>query len=249
MDLLDESLCFRHDICWSVSMVDARNSRVASPGSIRAVALDYGEVLCHRPSPEALAEMAGIFGINEDKFLPIYRSSRNPYDRGDLSPRDYWAEFAGRAGVTIHPHQIESLRRLDMQMWSNVNQEMTEWLASIHSRGIKTAILSNMQTDMAAHVRKNFAWLRHFDHQIFSCEVRAIKPDPVIYRHSLALLKIAPSEVLFIDDRDENIQAARAAGIRGIVFESVEHLRKNLQALGFPVLPAPGTDGHSGIDR
>ncbi len=230
-------------------MVDARNSRAASPGSIRAVALDYGEVLCHRPSPEALAEMAGIFGINEDKFLPIYRSSRNPYDRGDLSPRDYWAEFAGRADVTIHPHQIESLRRLDMQMWSNVNQEMTEWLASIHSRGIKTAILLNMQTDMAAHVRKNFAWLRHFDHQIFSCEVRAIKPDPVIYRHSLDLLKIAPSEVLFIDDRDENIQAARAAGIRGIVFESVEHFRKDLQALGFPVLPASGTDGHSGIDR
>ncbi len=230
-------------------MVDARNSRVASPGSIRAVVLDYGEVLCHRPSPEALVEMAGIFGIDEDKFLPIYRSSRNPYDRGDLAPHDYWAEFAGRADVTIHANQIESLRRMDMQMWSNVNREMTEWLASIHSRGIKTAILSNMQTDMAAHVRKNFSWLRHFDHQIFSCEVRAIKPDTVIYRHSLALLKIAPSEVLFIDDREENIQAARAVGIRGIVFESVERLRKDLQALGFPILPASGTDGHSGIDR
>src|SRR5260370_6938283 len=53
--------------------------------------------------------------------------------------------------------------------------------------------LSNMQSDMAAHVRKNFAWLSHVDHQIFSCEVRAIKPDPAIYRHSLSLLKIAPS--------------------------------------------------------
>src|SRR5260370_17358144 len=108
-----------------------------------------------------------------------------------------------------------------MQMWSNVNQEMTEWLASIHSRGIKTAILSNMQTDMAAHVRKNFAWLRHFDHQIFSCEVRAIKPDPVIYRHSLPLLNIPPSAMLFIDHRNENIHAARAAGSCWIVFESV----------------------------
>jgi putative hydrolase of the HAD superfamily len=136
-----------------------------------------------------------------------------------------------------------------MQMWSNVNQEMTEWLASIHSRGIKTAILSNMQTDMAAHVRRNFAWLRHFDHQIFSCEVHAIKPDPVIYQHSLALLKIAPSEVLFIDDREENIQAARAVGIRGIVFESVERFRKDLQALGFPILPGSSADGNSHADR
>ena len=230
-------------------MVDERNSHLASSQTISAVILDYGEVLCHRPSPEALAEMAGIFGIDEDKFLPIYRSSRNPYDRGDFTGDTYWAEFARRAGLTIQANQIESLRRLDMQMWSSVNRKMTEWLASIHSRGIKTAILSNMQTDMAAHVRKNFAWLRHFDHQIFSCEVRAIKPDRVIYQHSLALLKIAPSEVLFIDDREENIQAARAVGIRGIVFESVERFRKDLQALGFPILPGSSADGNSHADR
>ena len=134
-------------------------------------------------------------------------------------------------------------------MWSNVNQEMTEWLARIHSRGIKTAILSNMQTDMAAHVRKNFAWLSHVDHQIFSCELRAIKPDPVIYRHSLSLLRIAPSETIFVDDREENIQAARAAGIQGILFESVSQLRKDLQELGFSILPGSGVDGNSRTGR
>ncbi len=225
-------------------MVDAKNSHVASRETIRAVVLDYGEVLCHRPSPEALADMAGVFGIDEDKFLPIYRSSRNPYDRGDFTPHAYWAEFARRAGVTIHAHQIENLRRLDMEMWSNVNREMTEWLVLIHSRGFRTAILSNMQTDMAAHVRNNFAWLRHFTHQIFSCEVRSIKPDPAIYKHALSLLETPPSKVLFVDDREENIQAARATGIRGILFESVERFRKDLQELGFPILPASGADGN-----
>ena len=230
-------------------MVDEKDSRSAPAGPIRGVILDYGEVLCHRPSPEVLAEMAGIFGIDEDKFLPIYRSSRNPYDRGDFTGHDYWIEFARRAGVTLHTHQIDSLRRLDVQMWSNVNPEMTEWLARVHSRGIKTAILSNMQTDMAAHVRKNFAWLSHFDHQIFSCELRAIKPDPVIYRHSLSLLKTAPAETIFVDDREENIQAARAAGIQGILFESVAQLRKGLQKLGFPILPGSGADGNRRTGR
>jgi len=249
MDLLDESLRFRHDIHWSVFMVDEKDSRLASAGPIRGVILDYGEVLCSRPSPEALAEMAGIFGIGEDKFLPIYRSSRNPYDRGDFTGHDYWLEFARRAGVRIHTHQIESLRRMDVQMWSNINQEMTEWLARIHSGGIKTAILSNMQTDMAAHVRKNFAWLSHVDHQIFSCEVRAIKPDPAIYHHSLSMVKTAPSETLFVDDREENIHAARAAGIHGIVFESLAQLRTDLEQLGFPILPGSGVDGNSHIDR
>jgi len=245
MDSLDESLCFRKILNGEPSMVDKSNPQ-RSERPIRGVILDYGEVLCSRPSPEAIAEMAGIFGIEEDRFLPIYRSSRNPYDRGDLSPHDYWTEFARRAGVTIHEHQIGNLRRLDMGMWSDVNKEMTEWLARVHSHGVETAILSNMQTDMAAHVRNSFGWLRHFDHQVFSCEVRSVKPDSFIYEHTLSLLKIPPSEALFIDDREENIHAARAAGIIGIIFESVSHLRGELQKLGFPILPASSsTDGDS----
>src|SRR5260370_13717282 len=148
-------------------MVDERNSHLASSHTISAVILDYGEVLCWRPSTEALVEMAGIFGIDEDRFLPIYRSSRNPYDRGDLTAHDYWVEFARRAGVTIHSHEIENLRRLDMEMWSDVNEEMTEWLARIHSRGFRTALLSNIQTDMAAPLRNNFLRLRPIDYPVF----------------------------------------------------------------------------------
>ncbi len=219
-------------------MADKNTSVLASGRRFGAVILDYGEVLCLRPSPDFLASMASTLGIELENFLPIYRSSRNPYDRGDFTANAYWVEFARRAGVTLDAQKIEDLRRLDMQMWSNVNHEMTEWLARIHSSGIKTAILSNMQTDMAAHVRNNFGWLCHFDHQVFSCEVRSVKPDSFIYEHTLSLLKIPPSEVLFIDDREENIHAARAAGIVGIIFESVSHLRGELQKLGFPILPA-----------
>jgi len=210
---------------------------------IRAVILDYGEVLCSRPSPDAIAGLAGILGIDAEHFLAMYRSSRNPYDRGDLTAHAYWVELARRANVPIDHQDIEKLRRLDVEMWSNVTPEMTEWLARVHSGGLRTAILSNMQTDMAAHARNNFSWLRHIDHQVLSCEVRSIKPDPVIYRHALSLLEVPPSEVLFVDDREENIQAASSAGIRGILFQSVSQLRAELEALRFPILPAPGYPG------
>jgi len=102
---------------------------------------------------------------------------------------------------------------------------------------------------MAAHVRKNFAWLSHVDQQIFSCELRAIKPDAAIYRHSLSLLKTAPSQTIFVDDREANVHAARAEGIHGILFESVAQFRKDLQQLGFPILPGSGADGHNRTGR
>ena len=132
---------------------------------------------------------------------------------------------------------IEKLRQVDKEMWSRPNEPMIRWLQRIHAGGFKTAILSNMPTDMADHVREIFPWLSDFDHHIFSAEVRSAKPEPAIYRHAIEALEVAPPEALFIDDREENLAGARAMGIRGIRYRSVERLREDLRAIGFPILP------------
>ncbi|HET6179670.1 MAG TPA: HAD family phosphatase [Candidatus Sulfotelmatobacter sp.] len=204
---------------------------------IRAVMLDYGEVLSFVPSPDAIARMARVFRIDPSSFLPIYIQSRGPYDRGDLLPEEYWHAFASRAGMTLGGGVVEKLRSWDIEMWSRTNAPMILWLENLRSAGVKTAILSNMPSDMVTHVRQNFPWLKHFDHQIFSADVRRIKPEPAIYEYSLKVLKVPASEVLFVDDRDANLEQARAVGIRGILFQSVNQLREELRALGLPILP------------
>jgi putative hydrolase of the HAD superfamily len=217
---------------------------------VRAVVLDYGEVLCFLPTPDAIARMARVFRIDPQSFLPIYTQSRGPYDRGDLLPEEYWHAFASQAGVTLGGDVIEELRRWDVEMWSRTNDPMILWLESLRPAGVKTAILSNMPTDMVAHVRRNFAWIKHFDHQIFSADVRRIKPEPAIYEYSLDVLKLPASDVLFIDDREVNLEQARAAGMRGIRFQSVKQLRDDLYALGFHILPpfdSLGPRRHGGI--
>ena len=206
---------------------------------IRAVLLDYGEVLCHLPTAEHIAVLAGIFQVEAEAFLPMYLKTRIPYDRGDLLPGAYWQNFARQAGVTVDEKVIEQLRQVDKDMWSRPNEPMILWLERIHAGGFKTAILSNMPTDMADHVREIFPWLAAFDHHIFSAEVRSAKPEPAIYRHAIEALGVAPVEALFIDDREENLAGARAIGIRGIRYRSVEHLREDLLAIGFPILPEP----------
>jgi putative hydrolase of the HAD superfamily len=207
------------------------------PPAVRAVILDYGEVLCFLPTPEAIARMARIFRIDPGSFMPIYTESRGPYDRGDLLAEEYWHAFASKAGVTLEGNMIEELRRWDVEMWSRTNHPMIRWLENLRSAGLKTAILSNMPTDMVAHVRRNFPWLKHFDHQIFSADVRRIKPEPAIFEHSLDELKLPAPEVLFVDDREANLAPARAVGMCGIRFQSVNQLRDDLHALGFQVLP------------
>jgi putative hydrolase of the HAD superfamily len=212
---------------------------VPAPSGIRAVILDYGEVLCHLPAPEHIRSLARIFRVDPQSFLPMYLKTRVPYDRGDLLASAYWQNFAQQAGVAIDETAIEQLRQIDKDMWSRPNEPMILWLGRIHAAGFKTAILSNMPADMADHVRQIFPWLADFDHHIFSAEVRSAKPEPAIYRHAIEALGVAPSETLFIDDREENLAGARAMGMQGIRYQSVAHLREGLQALGFSIVPEP----------
>ena len=204
---------------------------------ILAVILDYGEVLCHLPSTETIERLAAMFQMDPRTFLPTYLQTRAPYDRGDLLPSEYWQNFAMQAGVKISADAIEQARQLDLELWSDLNDAMILWVQQLHAAGFKTAILSNMPADMATHMRRNFAWLSHFDHHIFSGEVRSVKPEPAIYQHCIDALGVRPSEALFIDDREINLEQARAVGIHTIRFQSVDQLRADLQALEFTILP------------
>lgn len=209
----------------------------SNPSKIRAVILDYGEVLCYPPTVEEMGRMAALFGMQPVPFRQLWDRNRLLYDRGDLSTEAYWSELAKDAGTQLTPEQFIQLRQWDLEMWAHDNPAMVEWLRQIHLSGVKTALLSNMPHEMIRYIRQEFDWLDQFDHQTFSAEVRLIKPDPAIYEHSLRGVGVAPSEALFVDDKEPNVQGARAVGIRAIRFRSVEQFRNELGELGFRVLP------------
>jgi putative hydrolase of the HAD superfamily len=64
-----------------------------------------------------------------------------------------------------------------------------------------------------------------------------VKPDSAIYKHTLEKLGVAAENALFIDDREKNIHAARALGIHTVHFRSMAGLRKELEAIAFPIPP------------
>jgi putative hydrolase of the HAD superfamily len=210
----------------------------STPAKIKAVILDYGEVLCYPPTAEEMGRMASPFGMDAVRFRKLWDRDRLRYDHGDLSPEAYWSVVAKDTGTQLTPEQVAHLRQWDQEMWAHDNPTMVEWLRQVHSSGVKTGLLSNMPHDMIRYVRQKFAWLDQFDHQTFSAEVSLIKPDAAIYEHSLRGVGVAASEALFVDDKEANVLGARAVGIRAIQFRSVEQLRSDLKELGFPVLPA-----------
>jgi putative hydrolase of the HAD superfamily len=204
---------------------------------LKAVIFDYGEVLCSRPTPAETARIADIFGVGVDQFADLWERNRGLYDRGDLTPEAYWSMLAEDAGAKIAPDQMDEICQLDVAMWSHVNPGMVEWALRLASARIKVGLLSNMHPGMVKHARTHFAWLNRFDCVTFSADVRLIKPDPAIYEHILRGLAVTASEALFLDDREINIRAARALGMKAIRFQSLAELRADLEKVGFTTLP------------
>jgi putative hydrolase of the HAD superfamily len=212
----------------------------STPPKIKAVILDYGEVLCYPPTAEEMGRMAAPFGMDAVSFRKLWDRDRLRYDSGELSPEAYWSLVAEATGKHLPAEQLAQLRLWDLEMWAHDNPTMVKWLTEMHSSGVKTALLSNMPHEMARYVRQKFAWLDQFDHLTFSAEVSLVKPDAAIYEHSLRGVGVAASEALFVDDKLPNVLGARAVGMQAIQFRSAEQFGNELVQLGFPVLPTLG---------
>jgi HAD superfamily hydrolase (TIGR01509 family) len=81
---------------------------------------------------------------------------------------------------------------------------------------------------------------RHFEHLLFSCDLKSGKPDPGCFSQALDRLGADAEEVILIDDREENVTAAIGMGMRAIQFTSPEQVRAGLAGIFGPDGPLPG---------
>ncbi len=95
----------------------------------------------------------------------------------------------------------------------------------LRALGKRVYVLSNYGIQPFARAEKRFSSVfSQMDGMVVSARERLIKPDIRIYRLLLDRYQLRPEESVFIDDRVENIEGARRAGIRGIVFTGMEAL-------------------------
>jgi len=104
--------------------------------------------------------------------------------------------------------------------------------AELRRRGFQTYIFSNTNDLAIEHIRRNFPFFQDFDGYIFSYEVGGMKPQPEIYAAMEALADRRGPDLVYLDDRAENIAAGAARGWRAILHESSEKTRQALAVIG-----------------
>ena len=90
-------------------------------------------------------------------------------------------------------------------------------VADLKAAGYKLYVLSNMSLEFIEFLRKTEVY-KYFDGEVVSCEEHVVKPDAEIYRRLVERYGLDVSETLFIDDRKENVEAARNEGWEGFNF-------------------------------
>jgi putative hydrolase of the HAD superfamily len=205
---------------------------------ITTVIFDFGYVLSLPPQPSDYQNLATLAGINGKAFEEIYWGQRADYDRGTIDGPAYWRRIAEAAGKEITPAQIESLVAADIAIWMRANPVMMDWVRALKNRGMKIAVLSNMPIEISTYMRHHAPWFRDFDYVCFSAEVQLAKPEAAIFHACLKVVRSRPEECLFIDDRAENVEAARALGMQALKFASVQELAAAVQPFNLPALPA-----------
>src|SRR4030095_9169747 len=110
--------------------------------------------------------------------------------------------------------------------------EMIEIHANLRNRGSQTYIFSNTNDLAVSHIRKNFPFFANFDGHILSYEIGAMKPSSKIYDELEKMSGKRGAEILYLDDRQENVDAGAARGWQIILQTEPEKTRAALNSHG-----------------
>ena len=106
-----------------------------------------------------------------------------------------------------------------------------DWLKDLKSRGYRLLYLSNYSHYVMEANPEVLDFLPLLDGGVFSCDVKMIKPDPKIYEALAKKYSLTPSECVFIDDLEKNINGGKNFGFHGIRFLNLAQAQEDLNKL------------------
>lgn len=195
---------------------------------IDTVIFDLGKVLVEFEPVEGMRRL----GFTEEQIQIIMNKifsglweecDRIPYSDGEIRE--------------LFKSQLPGMETLVDKMWDHVTvftdvySFSRQWIQSLKDRGLKVYILSNYGKQAFEINSKKYDFLKLVDGMVISYQVEMVKPDPRIYEILLERYDIDRTRAVFIDDRQSNVEGAKAVGLKAILFESYEQATAELFAL------------------
>ena len=189
---------------------------------MKALFFDFGRTVVRHPEDGVGLEIVKETGVENEADARLIRDAVfsvskyvNFIDEGSMSRDTYKKLLCEDLPERLVPYALKAadyhIGRLPMI------DGMKELLTKLRTDGFKLYITSNLD-DYHADQMPQTETARYFDDMLFSSKIKVRKPYPEFFQTALKTFGVKAEGCLFIDDLEENVRAAEACGIRGLVF-------------------------------
>lgn len=207
---------------------------------IRAILFDVGGVLLtnawdRRERDAVLAR----FGIDRIDFELRHAEVAEPWERDEVGVDEYLHRTVFSQPRSFTQSEFLDAMRAESVLLSDSALGIVRQLAA--SEQYVLATVNNESRAMNEYRLKKFGLSEFFRSFFTSCYLGVRKPDRRIYQIALDVLQCDPEDVVFVDDRPENVAAAISLSIHGIRYQGSAQLADELGRLGI-TLERAGAD-------
>ena len=196
-----------------------------------AILFDVGGVLLtngwdHRERASVIEH----FHLDREAFEALHPEPNDAWERGAITANQYLdATVFYEPRSFSHEEFLTAIREKSVPLGDSALGILGELAASDKCM---VGCLNNEARETNDYRFERYGLRKHFKVAFSSCYVGLRKPAAPIYRRALDILGTPPARVLFIDDRQENVEGAESVGIKGVRFTGETALRSELRSLG-----------------
>lgn len=198
---------------------------------IRAVISDLGRVVLWFDNNVFLRKLAARAGKPFDEVKAVVHGDLaliRRFDGGAVTPAGFHERVTAAVGAAMAYEEF-------YEIYNDIftpNPPAIDVLARVKAAGHRTLLLSNTDPERFGFVQRRFPEILFFDAYVLSYELKLLKPDPAIYLAAARLAGSDPAQCVFIDDMEENVEGAAAAGLHGVLYKPETNLESELRKLG-----------------
>lgn len=199
-----------------------------------AVVFDLGKVLLDFDYSIVVRKVVALsdrMRIPEIQQLLVDSPLLPAFERGEMKSEAFFDVVRRETGFSGTYGQF-------VEYFSDVFTEIPPMVAlhaELRRRGVPTFIFSNTNELAIDFIRPRFPFFAGFDGYVLSYEVGCMKPDAPIYEEVERLTGRSGADLIYLDDRPENVEAGAARGWQVILQTDPAKSRARLQEAGLPV--------------
>jgi glucose-1-phosphatase len=202
-----------------------------SPGDADALLFDLGRVVLNIDFSKAVACWAEHAGRAPGDIVARFARDEAFFDHetGKISDAEYFESLRHSLGIGLSDEQF-------LEGWNAIFSGEMPDIAALLPRAARHMPLYAFSNTNRPHVDyftiAHADLLGHFRELYLSSTIGLRKPDAAAYDHVIRSIGLPASRIVFFDDLAENVEGARACGLKAVLVRSSDDVASTLAALG-----------------